>query len=99
MNNIKYTSDLIQNVIDFLTNNKIPKNLSRGQFYRFKNRFSSGKYKVKNGKLFFGELEVIPSNNKDKVLMEMLVISYGTQQLMFQIYISFNNFSNFNRSL
>ena len=71
MNNIKYNSDLIQNVIQFLSKNEIPKNLSQGQYYRFKDRFGNKNYTIKDGKLFFKNLEVIPEENRYKILLKL----------------------------
>jgi hypothetical protein len=71
MRQIDYSDSLIKNAILLLTKGIVPLDMPRMVKFRFRNRFLSGHYSVKDGKLLYDLKPVIPSNQKNLILQKL----------------------------
>jgi hypothetical protein len=70
MGSIQYTKDLVNQVKDFISENKDPV-MARSSLYKFKKRFSDGTYSVKDGKLLRNGKEVVAVEDVDALLARL----------------------------
>lgn len=68
MEHIVFTRSLVDEIKQFLLDGTVPERLCRSDYYKFKKRYSTNEWKLKDKKLYHQEREVIPVEDVPETL-------------------------------
>ena len=69
LNNLDWSDNNIAAVINYKLHNQLPPGMDAQQKFRFQKHYQN--FTTRNNKLYYGELEVVPNNEKQQVMQDM----------------------------